>query len=478
MRVCESLHHSCEAHVDHVLNKPEFIWYPILMCVLSRHRSDVTAATFPPILPSQASKHSFSLPSHPHVQLGFAARRVAMRKGREAQQPGGHPHRRYKGTTPYATPEQSADYEKRLASLCVAFQAELVEVEAKVAACVLANKVRDDHYNAAGYSADNTTDMCVDARHAIERDSLVLWLQSFSKACELSTTYLLQSLQTPDVELETVFGYFGPIGKWREARESKSMYYEPGSDPPIAQSVVQALAAVSEVCLLVGLRAAINHATGGLFHGDSLPHIDRITHGNGLMLNVIGSYNTSTDLPTTEVLACGGKFVTGGYNEGSMGTFETGMYAGPMGCTMSRWRRAQFDLMAYQKKLVWNAVPTRSYPNGSYVQTNSVFQLQRMPPSGARCMTQYIGVVVEAITAVRSLFDQSTITQTWVSSRVPNCCEVNRVCLCRITPSMECRCLNHYLSLFPCWCPVLYACFRCESCTGGRCFVCGAITCM
>ena len=257
-----------------------------------------------------------------------------------------------------------------------------------------------------------------------------------------------------------------------------SMYFEPGSDPPVAQSVVQALAAVSEVCLLVGFRVAINHATRGLFQGDSLPHIDRIIHGTGLMLNVIGSYNTSTDIPITEALASGGEFVTGGYNEGSMGTFENGMYAGPMGCTMSRFRRAQFDLMVYQKKLVWNAVPTRKYPSGRFVQTNSVLQLQRMPGNGAKCTAQYIAVAVEAITTVRSGFNQSTINQTWVSFRVRNCCDVNRVCLCRTTPSMECLCLNHYLSLSPCWCLVLYVCFRYESCSGGRCFLSGVITCM
>jgi len=50
-----------------------------------------------------------------------------------------------------------------------------------------------------------------------------------------------------------------------------------------------------------------------------------IIHGAGLMLSVIGSYNTSTDNPVTQVLASGRKFVTGGYNDGAMGTFEHGM---------------------------------------------------------------------------------------------------------------------------------------------------------
>jgi len=365
----------------------------------------------------RASNHSISIPSHPHVQLNLAARRVALRKGRESRRPGGHPHQRDKGTTPYASPDESKDCATRLVSLCDAFEAELVVVEAMLAAVVLANKVWYDHYTAVDYSANKTKDDAVDAQHAIHRDKLVLWLSSAWKACELSTKYLLQSLETPDLQLEIQLGYFGPLGKYRDARESPSMYYQPGSEPRITQTVVQALASVSEVCLFVGLRAAINHATGGLFQGDSLPHIDHIINTNGLLLNVIGSYNTSTDLPTTEVLPSGETFVTGGYQEGSMGTFERGMYKGPMRCDMARMERAQFDMMPFQKKLVWNAVPTRRHPNGSYVQTNSVLQLERMPHNGARCVNKYIGVMVQALTVVRSGSDQTTFTLTWVSSR-------------------------------------------------------------
>jgi len=177
---------------------------------------------------------------------------------------------------------------------------------------------------------------------------------------------------------------------------------------------VQALAAVSGVCLLVGHRAAINHATGGLFQGDSLPHIDHIINWGGVMLNVIGSYGTSTDLPVTKVLSSGGKFVTGGYDQGSMGTFEIGMYAGPMRCSMSRFLRAQFDLMAFTKKLVFDATKTRKHPNGHHVQTNSVRILKTMPASATRCTAQFIAVALETVDAIRSGPDQNTIHQTWV----------------------------------------------------------------
>ena len=383
------------------------------------------------LLPSQAPKQRLSLPSphpqvpfpapHPHIRISRDARRVAVRKKHEAQLPGGHPHQRYQGTTPYATYQQSQDCAQHLVGLCDAFQVALLVVEADVTASVLATKVRDDHFNAPDYLANWTEDMLVETRHANQRDILVRWVQSFCRACELSTIYLQQSLQTPDFELETVLGYFGPLGKWRDAHESRSMYYQPGSDPRVSQTVVQALAAVSEVNLLVGLRVAINHAMGGLFQGDSLPHIDSILNAKGLLLIVIGSYNTSTDLPITEELACGGRFVTGGYSEGSIGTFEAGMYAGPMECMMPRMRRAMFDIMPFQKKLVWNETPTRRYPNGSYIQTNSVHQLDCMPPNGLMCMHKFIGVAAEALTAVRSLPDQSNLTQTWVSSGVPNC---------------------------------------------------------
>ena len=57
--------------------------------------------------------------------------------------------------------------------MCGAFEAELGVVEAIVAACVLANKVRDDHYNAIDYAADFKRDMLVDARHVNQRDILI-----------------------------------------------------------------------------------------------------------------------------------------------------------------------------------------------------------------------------------------------------------------------------------------------------------------
>jgi len=373
---------------------------------------DRSSTKYDNLMPT-SNKSIPSPPSHPHIQLSTLARQVALRKGREAQQPGGHPHRRDKDTVVYVTPEQSLDCEHRLASLCAALDAELVVVEAKVAACVAANKLRDDHYNAADYVPNLQKDAVVDAQHSIQRDILVLWFQSFCQACELSTIYLQQSLQIPDAQLEKDFGYFGPLGVWREASTSRSMYYEPGSSPPAPQTVVQALAAVSGVCLLVGHRAAINHATGGLFQGDSLPHIDHITKLDGVMLNVIGSYNTSTELPVTKVLASGGKFVTGGYDEGSMGAFEIGMYAGPMRCSMSRFLRAQFNLMAFDKKLVFDATKTRKHPNGHHVQTNSVKILKTMPASATRCTARFIAVAVETVGAIRSGPDQHTMNQTW-----------------------------------------------------------------
>jgi len=64
------------------------------------------------------------------------------------------------------------DCEQRLQSsgLCAALDAELVVVEAKVAACVAANKLRDDHYNAAGYVPNLQKDAMVDAQHSVQRD--------------------------------------------------------------------------------------------------------------------------------------------------------------------------------------------------------------------------------------------------------------------------------------------------------------------
>jgi len=116
------------------------------------------------------------------------------------------------------------------------------------------------------------------------------------------------------------------------------------------------------------------------------------------------------------------------------------MYAGPMRCTMSRFLRAQFDLMAYQKKLGFDAAKTRKHPNGHFVQLNSVRQLKNMPGNGAKCTAQYIAVAVEAIAAVRSGPDQSTLNQTWVIFCDCECCAVKHVCPFRTV-------LSHCISL-------------------------------
>jgi len=144
------------------------------------------------VLPLQTSIRLPSLPlPHPHVTLSAQALCVALCKGREAHLIGGHPHKRDKSTVVYATLEQSQDCEQRLQSLCAGFEAELAVVEAMVAGCQVANKRRDDHYSAASYSPNIKADMMVEARTAVQRDILIVWLRSFAEACELSTIYLL-----------------------------------------------------------------------------------------------------------------------------------------------------------------------------------------------------------------------------------------------------------------------------------------------